>query len=127
MLRRKKPLTRKTPLRAKRVTRTVERDAENPAAEAHRRLWSILQSREIAGFKFCHQERVGPYTADFACLATRLVVIVDDAPDAARSAWFRENGYRVVEFPAHEVCRDADAVIEAITRCFELRIVARKT
>lgn len=121
MLRRTKPLTRKKPLGASR--------ARVPGSDADRRLWSILETREVAGLSFRHCERIGPYTADFVCPAARLVLLLNDdqARDDGRAAWFRLNGYRVLEFPSSEVSSNPDGVLDVIARSFELRIVPRKS
>ncbi len=58
-------------------------------------LWTRLQRRQLLGYQFKRQKKIGPYYADFACSAAMLVVEVDGAThssaeerayDAARCA-----------------------------------------
>ena len=44
---------------------------------AERRLWDLLRSRQMDGFRFRRQMPIGPYIADFCCLQTRLIIEVD--------------------------------------------------
>jgi very-short-patch-repair endonuclease len=71
-------------------------------------LWQALRDRRLDGHKFRRQAPIGPYFADFICMAMALVVEADGrthetedsaARDAARDAWFRREGYRVLRFP----------------------------
>ena len=66
-------------------------------------LWSRL--RRHPSLKFRRQHPVGPYVADFACVAVRLVVGVDGethssdaeiAHDKARTSFLERSGWRVV-------------------------------
>ncbi len=68
-------------------------------------LWRELRGRKFAGVKFRRQVPIGPYMADFACVARKLIVECDGRPhdgeeqkthDAARDAWFVEQGWRVL-------------------------------
>ena len=54
----------------------AKRNRKNPTS-AEDRLWSILRSRRYRDIKFRRQHAIGPYAADFACLAARLVIEVD--------------------------------------------------
>jgi very-short-patch-repair endonuclease len=53
--------------------RTLRRDS----TDAERAMWRLLRSRQLAGYKFRRQLPIGPYIADFACFASRLVVELD--------------------------------------------------
>jgi len=86
-------------------------------------LWSALRDHGLADCKFRRQTPIGPYFADFACLARRLVVEADgrtyggaDAAlrDAARDAWFARAGYRVLRFPDDTIIGGLPIVIERI-------------
>jgi very-short-patch-repair endonuclease len=90
------------------------------ATDAERRLWYRLRSRQINGAKFVRQERIGPYTVDFACREQRLIIEVDggqhatDPRDAVRDNWLRDRGYRVLRFWNNDVLSNTNGVLEAI-------------
>jgi very-short-patch-repair endonuclease len=42
-------------------------------------LWSHIRRRQLAGFRFRRQHAIGPYIADFACVAHRFIIEVDGA------------------------------------------------
>jgi very-short-patch-repair endonuclease len=78
---------------------------------------------EIEGSHFRRQVPIGPYIADFACMAARLVIEVDGSQhgqeqiavrDAERTSWLESEGYRVIRFWNNEVVRDKTAVLELI-------------
>jgi very-short-patch-repair endonuclease len=69
------------------------------------------------------QVPIGAYIADFASHAARLVIEIDgphhDEPDArkrdaARTAWLKDVGYRVIRFPENLVRNDLYTVVEKI-------------
>tara|TARA_R110001606_G_scaffold12306_10_gene53450 strand:- start:7104 stop:7598 length:495 start_codon:yes stop_codon:yes gene_type:complete len=87
---------------------------------AERLLWEALRKRKM---NFRRQAPIGRFIADFAHLASRLVIEVDgpfhDLPDrqisdAARTRWLNDNGYRVVRFPEKQVRDELMAVVEQI-------------
>lgn len=104
---------------------SIERARElrkNPTP-AERRLWSALRGSAVEGAKFRKQQRLGPYFADFACLASRLIVEVDgdthsgegaEKHDANRTAFMEREGYRVIRFSNSEVMGNLDGVVQII-------------
>ena len=93
------------------------------------RLWYWLRDRQLDGHKFRRQVPIGPYYADFACLARRLVVEVDGDHhatqkdyDARRDAWLRARGYRVLRFWANDVDENLEAIVEAIKEALRAAI-----
>ncbi|WP_150126818.1 endonuclease domain-containing protein [Sphingomonas panacis] len=97
--------------------RALRRDA----SPAERRLWSILRGSALDGFKFRHQQRLGPFYGDFVCQAARLVVEVDgqthvgaEEYDANRTAFLEQEGYRVIRFGNAEVMTNLEGVAYAI-------------
>jgi very-short-patch-repair endonuclease len=67
------------------------------------------------------QTPIGPYFADFVCLARKIVVEADgrthetaDAKDAERDARFRRAGFRVLRFPDELIIGGLPIVIERI-------------
>jgi very-short-patch-repair endonuclease len=87
-------------------------------------LWRSRRNRGIEA-KFRRQVPIGPYFADFACVAARLVVELDGAPhdaperksrDLERDAWLIEHGWRVLRFPNEIVLGGGDLVLDEIKR-----------
>jgi len=132
-LQRKKPLTRKTPMRSTKALhatpgRVADRRAD-PKAEAMRKLWTLLDERDVAGLRFRRRELVGPYLVDFLCPAARLVICLNGEEDdnAEQAAWLRSQGYRVLAFAAAEVARDPQRVLDAVADVFTLRVIPGKS
>jgi very-short-patch-repair endonuclease len=98
--------------RAKRLRKT--------ATVAERLLWDEVRKLNL---NIRRQVPIGNYIADFASHAARLVIEIDgphhDEPeskkrDAARTAWLKEAGYRVIRFPESLVRNDLYAVVDRI-------------
>jgi len=86
-------------------------------------LWRELRKLETKGTHFRRQVPVGPHVADFACLASRLIVEIDgsqhaDEPnksnDDARTRWLEAEGYRVLRFWNNDLTENLDSVLETI-------------
>jgi very-short-patch-repair endonuclease len=95
--------------------------AESTTAE--QKLWRHLRAKRLGGFKFRRQHRIGPYFADFCCIQQRLIIELDggqhatqeeERRDATRTAYLREQGFRVIRFWNEQVNRETNAVLEAI-------------
>ena len=89
--------------------------------EAETRLWQSLRDRQLAGAKFRRQTPVGPYIADFVCLAAKLIVELDGGQhaenaeaDAVRTAWLEGRGFRVLRFWNNDVLVNTEGVLEEI-------------
>ena len=85
-------------------------------------LWQQLQKRP-GGYRFRKQFPLTPYTADFACLSSRLLIEVDgeahergDQPqrDEARDAFTAGKGFRTLRLPAVEVLNNMEGCLTAI-------------
>jgi very-short-patch-repair endonuclease len=96
---------------AKRLRRTMTR------AEAL--LWSYVRRRSLACAKFRRQHPIGPYIADFACVAAKLVVEIDGAThwtaeeiahDARRTQFLEASGWRVLRVTNNDVYENLDGV-----------------
>ena len=120
------------------------RDDEDPALRrrakamrrdmtpAERRLWWALRHRlPLAGTHFRRQVVIGRAIADFACVATRLVVEVDggqhgaeaaEAYDARRAAALEAAGWWVLRFSNAQVMRAIDEVLDTILAAIERRL-----
>lgn len=93
------------------------------ATHAERRLWRELHRIPIAGTHFRRQVAIGPYVADFACLACRLVIELDGdhhgtpdrrAHDDRRTVFLATEGFRVLRFWNHQVMTDMTSVLDTV-------------
>ncbi len=92
------------------------------------RLWEILRDRRCDGHKFRRQRQIGPYIADFCCIAAKLVVELDgdshigrEAYDTARTNCLRDNAGYVLRFENFEAMLTENLVVETILRICRLR------
>jgi very-short-patch-repair endonuclease len=88
--------------------------------EAERRLWAALRDRRLAHYKFRRQRSVGPFIADFVCIAHRLVIEADGSQhaenptDEARTIWLEEHGWKLVRFWNNDILENTEGVLESI-------------
>jgi very-short-patch-repair endonuclease len=115
------------PPRFRQSSRKFARMQRQSMTRAETMLWRAL--RKIDGRGFRRQTPIGPYFADFVCLARKIVVDPRTAirgdgrthetadariKDAERDAWFRHAGFRVLRFPDELVIGGLPIVIERI-------------
>jgi len=81
------------------------RESRKDQTSAEEKLWSLLRNRKVIAHKFRRQHPIGPWVADFACPAMKLVIEVDgpshDAPDQQawdemKTEYLRTSGWRVI-------------------------------
>ncbi|TAK92736.1 MAG: DUF559 domain-containing protein [Verrucomicrobia bacterium] len=81
---------------------------------AERRLWRVLRSRRLAGYKFRRQRIEGRYYLDFYCHEAKVVVELDGSGhgfpdqqqhDASRDAWLAARGILVKRVWNHQLVR----------------------
>jgi very-short-patch-repair endonuclease len=86
-------------------------------------LWSRLRRKELHGARFRRQHPIGPYIADFAWVAGRLVLELDGSThhtekghthDAHRDAYMQQRGWRVIRIENEDVYRNLEGVCEMI-------------
>jgi very-short-patch-repair endonuclease len=89
--------------------------------EAERRIWQILRSHQMKGYKFRRQVPIGRYVADFVCHEARLIIEIDGGQhdrsslrEAERSGFLQDEGYRVLRFWNNEILANLDGVHETI-------------
>jgi very-short-patch-repair endonuclease len=106
----KKPLAR---------SRALRRDS----TDAEKRLWSILQNRQLDGWKFRRQFAIDKFIVDFCCIRARLIVELDGEQhanaqryDDARTKQLTAHGFRVVRFWNSQVLQDSESVTREIGR-----------
>jgi very-short-patch-repair endonuclease len=93
------------------------------ATGAEAKLWQGLRRHPMTGSHFRRQLVIGPYIADFACMAAKLIVEVDGSQhgeqgkairDEARTKWLEAEGYKVLQFWNNDVTQNIDGVLAAI-------------
>jgi very-short-patch-repair endonuclease len=101
--------------RARRLRRDV--------TDAERKLWRGLRSLPMDDSHFRRQAPIGPYFADFACHAKRLVIELDGGQhgddahvvrDMKRDAYMQASGYRVLRFWNNDVMQNLEGVLNVI-------------
>lgn len=103
---------------------TRSRALRRDSTEAEKRLWSILQNRQLDGWKFRRQVAIDSYIVDFCCIAARLIVEIDGDQhaekrkryDDARTRELEARGFRVIRFWNHEVLQGTEGVGEEILK-----------
>jgi 1-hydroxy-2-methyl-2-(E)-butenyl 4-diphosphate synthase len=90
---------------------------------AEEKMWLVLKSKQLEGFKFRRQHIIDKYIADFVCLKRRLIVEIDglihtlsqhQASDAERTKRLNAIGFTVIRFTNDEVLQNIDIVAEKI-------------
>ncbi len=96
------------------------RQLRRASTDAERRVLRALRSK-LPQYKWRHQMPVGPYFADLACFAERLIIELDGSQhaeaevyDARRSSFLKAQGYRVLRFWNNDALSETDAVLETI-------------
>jgi very-short-patch-repair endonuclease len=96
------------------------RQLRRDATEAEKRLWRALREK-LPQAKWRRQMPIGPYFADFACFAERLIVELDGGQhasaseyDAARTRFMEGQNYRVLRFWNNDVMENMEGVLETI-------------
>ena len=94
------------------------KELRNQASPAERRFWTLINKRQVDGFRFTRQYQIGPFYADFLCRAAKLVVKLDGSShdftveqDANRTQFLNAQGYHVIRFTNQDVFDNADGVL----------------
>jgi very-short-patch-repair endonuclease len=85
-------------------------------------LWSHIRKRAMNGAKFRRQHPIGPFVADFACIAAKLIVEVDGAThgseqlayDTRRTKYLESQGWTVLRVSNTDICENMDGVWRTI-------------
>ncbi len=111
------------PPRFHQSARKFARAQRRNMTRAETMLWRALRNHRLDGYGFRRQTPIGPYVADFVCLARKIVVEADGRThetaearvrDDERDAWFQLAGFRVLRFPDDLVIGGLPIVIERI-------------
>ena len=102
------------------------RRLRNDAAANERRFWRWFRTfRRQYGLHVRRQAPIGPYVADFACHAAKLLIELDGPfhdpeKDRERDAWFAEAGYRTLRFSNEMLSRQWDRVCAEVEQALGL-------
>jgi very-short-patch-repair endonuclease len=90
---------------------------------AEERLWSVLKSGKLGGFKFRRQHPVGSHIVDFCCIKAKIIVELDgdahlgrEYPDRLREDDLRNQGYEVIRFENCDTKYDETHVAEIVLK-----------
>jgi very-short-patch-repair endonuclease len=92
--------------------------------EAETRIWVRVRRSQL-GVRIRRQVVIGPYIADFACLALKLVIEIDGAQhweseaDALRDEYLRLHGWTVLRLSTDDVLRDPEWAVAEIAYAVE--------
>ena len=109
-------------------SRASARRSRSAPTDTESALWTLLRDRRLHGIKFRRQVPIGPYVADFACHALKLIIEADggvhrlhEERDAHRDAWLAEADYTVLRFDNSAILRNPNLVFDAIREHVERR------
>lgn len=91
----------------------------NPT-QAEAVLWRLLRAKRLAGWKFRQQQRLDQYIVDFVCFEAWLIVEADGSQhidsdyDAARDAYLRSQGFRIVRYYNNDILARRESVLTSI-------------
>ena len=104
---------------------------------AEKRLWWALRHRvELRNTHFRRQVSVGPYIADFCCMACRLVIEADGGQhysdeaewrDGERSRVLAEHGFEVLRFTNTAILTDMESVIATIFAAISKKLAGQQS
>jgi len=106
-----------------RFRRATARRLRAKSTETEILLWKRLRAIETEGTHFRRQVPIGPYVADFACMAARLVIELDGSQhntdahrqrDERRTLWLESEGYRVIRFWNNDLTSNMNGVLETV-------------
>jgi very-short-patch-repair endonuclease len=102
------------------LSTAVARKLRKQQTPAEQKLWGLLRSSQLAGYKFRRQFPIGNYIVDFACFRHHLVVEADggqhadNAADDVRTAEIEGQGWRLVRFWNNEIMQNSDGGLLSI-------------
>ncbi len=102
------------------------RTLRRQSTDAEKQLWRALRLK-LPGNKWRRQMPIGPYFADFACFAEKLIVELDGGQhavsvdyDERRRRFIEQRGYRVLRFWNRDALNNMNGVLEMIAQSLSL-------
>ncbi|MBI3703435.1 MAG: endonuclease domain-containing protein [Rhizobiales bacterium] len=100
------------------LNRSRAKEMRHEPVAAEELFWDRVRNRRLGGCKFKRQVLIGSYIADFVCIEKKLIVELDGpfhakhkGYDAARDAYLKNLGYRVLRFTNDEFASDLPATL----------------
>lgn len=91
--------------------------------QAEEALWTMLKSKNLAGYKFRRQHIIDRFIADFVCLKKRLIIEIDglvhslpedQISDLQRTERLKELDFQVIRFTNKQVLHQTEQVLSVI-------------
>ncbi len=91
---------------------------------AEEKLWELVKTKQLDGYKFRRQHIIGNYIADLVCLDKRLIIEIDGLihqlpenkeADEIRTQWLNEQGFKVIRFSNEQVLYEAEETVNTIS------------
>ena len=107
------------------------RDQRVRADEFAHAVWQTVRNRGCRNQKFRREYPIPPYTADFCCVALKLILEVDGEQhhtdegrehDERRDRYLGEQGYTLLRIPGYQVLQDPASVRCLIETTIDQRI-----
>jgi very-short-patch-repair endonuclease len=101
------------------------------ANEFARAVWQMVRNRGCRNQKFRREYPIPPYTADFCCVALKLILEVDGEHhqtdegrehDKRRDRYLAEQGYTLLRIPGYQITQDPASVRCLIETTIDERI-----
>ncbi len=90
------------------------------STDTEKKLWDILRSHQLDGYKFRRQHPIDCFIVDFACVEKKLIVEADggqhheNAQDELRTQKLNNLGWQVLRFWNHEILENENGVARRI-------------
>ena len=107
------------------------RDQRSRRNEFANAVWQMVRNRRCGNQKFRREYPIPPYTADFCCVALKLIIEVDGehhqteegrAHDDRRDQYLAERGYALLRIPGYQVLQDPLGVRRLIENAVDNRL-----
>jgi very-short-patch-repair endonuclease len=108
--------------------RSFAKEQRSMPTKAEDLFWQQVRAGRFHGHKFKRQVPIAPYIVDFLCAAAKVVVELDGAPhddakrkahDAARDAFLRGQGFRVLRFSNDIMLGHGNLVLDSVRQATE--------
>ncbi|MFI5188490.1 MAG: vitamin B12 dependent-methionine synthase activation domain-containing protein, partial [Chitinophagales bacterium] len=95
----------------------------NPT-KAEEKLWELLKSKQLEGYKFRRQHIIDKYITDIVCLDKRLIIEIDGLihqlpenveSDKLRTKVLEEKGFTVIRFSNEEILQQTEKTLHTIS------------
>jgi very-short-patch-repair endonuclease len=109
----------------KKVLRDRAKTMRRSQTPAEQRLWKILRSKRLSGYKFKRQLPIDHYIADFVCLSHRLIIEADGGQhaestrDQRRDAYLRSQHFRILRLWNSDIMDNETGIYDAILNALE--------